>query len=306
MAQAKNSLVEQKKQPKFSSLISSDAYKKMILNTLQDKKKAEGFISSITSAVAVNPELANCDGNSIISSALLGETLNLSPSVQMGHYYLIPRNQKGSELKVATFQLGYKGYIQLALRSGQYADLDVIEIREGEYKGRNKLTGKQQFEFIEDDDIREEKEVVGYLAYFELLNGFKKQIYWTVSKMEKHADKYSQAFNLESFRKLKEGKIPQNELWKYSSYWYKDFEGMAFKTLLRQLITKWGIMSVEMQTAFERDDTFEVNGQVNYVDESMIESVEIVPENNVDADNDDDVIAGTTATIDGFDSLDNA
>jgi len=163
--------------------------------------------------------------------------------------------------------MGWHGYYQLAIRSGQYKDLDVIEVREGEYKGRDKLTGKQTFEFIEDEDERLKKPVVGYLGYLELLNGYRKQIYMSKSEMEKHADTYSKAFSLTEYEKLKKGLIPEKDMWKYSSYWYKDFDGMAFKTILRRLISKYGVMSIEMQDAYTKDmAVLHENGDYEYVD----------------------------------------
>ena len=140
------------------------------------------------------------------------------------------------------------------MRSGQYLDIDVIEIKEGEYKGRDKLTGKQRFEFIENDDERDSLPTVGYMAYFELLNGFRKQVYWTKAKMLKHADTYSPAFHADKYDDYVNGKIPKNELYKYSSFWYKNFDEMAFKTLIRHLISQWGVMSIEMREALIRDD----------------------------------------------------
>lgn len=273
---AKNS---SKKPAPFSAIISSDGYKKLINNTLRDPKRANSFVASVTSAVSANPALQSCDAASIVSTALLGESLNLSPSPQLGQYYMVPYKQKAKydrngelitpEKTVAQFQMGYKGYIQLAMRSGQYLDIDAIEIREGECKGRNKVTGKYEFEFIEDDDIREELPIIGYMAYFELLNGFKKSVYFSKAKMLKHADTYSQAFSAEKYRELQEGKIPEKDMWKYSSFWYKNFDGMAFKTVLRQLLSKYGIMSVEMQKAFDGDmGAINEDGSVDYVDNS--------------------------------------
>lgn len=238
-------------------------------------KNATRFMSSVVSAVQTNPALAECSNKSILSAALLGEALNLSPSPQLGQFYMVPYKKKdklGDVQSVdAQFQMGAKGYKQLAMRTGQYLDIDVIYIRQGEYLGRDKFTGKQRFEFIEDDAIREELPIVGYLAYFELLNGFKKQIYWTKEKMEKHADTYSQAFSLESYKQLIAGKIPQKDMWKYSSFWYKSFDDMAEKTMIRQLISKWGIMSIEMETAFTRDMAIlDENGNPQYVDNSSV------------------------------------
>lgn len=253
--------------PKFSVMLQTDGYKKLINNTLGDPERAKRFVASISSAVAANPTLQECDAGSILSGALLGESLNLSPSPQLGQMYLVPFNNTKKGTKEAQFILGAKGYKQLAIRSGQYKDIDFIEVREGEYLGRDESTGKQMFKFIQDDEVREEKPIIGYLAYFELLNGFRKQIYWSKVKMEKHADKYSKAFNLEDYKKLKAGQIPQKDLWKYSSYWYADFDGMAEKTLYRQLISKYGVMSIEMQEAYTKDmAVLKENGDYEYVD----------------------------------------
>lgn len=262
----------QKQQPKFSVVIQSDMYKKLINNTLGDPERSKRFIASISSAVATNPNLRECEAGTILSGALLGESLNLSPSPQLGHYYLVPyKNKEG--VSEAQFQLGWHGYYQLAIRSGQYKDLDVIEIKEGEYLGRDKLTGKQKFEFIENESERLNKPTIGYLGYFELLNGYRKQIYMSKEEMEKHADTYSKAFNLESYKKLKAGQIPEKEMWKYSSYWYKDFDGMAFKTILRRLISKYGVMSIDMQEAYTKDmAVMRENGEYDYVDNPVEEA----------------------------------
>ena len=168
--------------------------------------------------------------------------------------------------------LGYKGYVQLALRSGQYADLDVMEIKEGEYLGKDSLTGKAKFQFIEDDDQRDALPTVGYMAYFEYLNGFRKVLYWSKEKMMNHADTYSKAFSRQKYEELLAGKIPESEMWKYSSFWYKNFDDMAKKTLLRQLISRWGVMSIEMAKAFESDNTVSMvdgNGEIVTEPESM-------------------------------------
>ena len=118
------------------------------------------------------------------------------------------------------------------------------------------------FEFIENDDERDALPTVGYMAYFELLNGFRKQVYWTKAKMIKHADTYSPAFHADKYDDYVNGKIPKNELYKYSSFWYKNFDEMAFKTLLRHLISQWGVMSIEMQDAFVRDNAVIKEGGV--------------------------------------------
>ena len=130
--------------PKFSLEIQSDAYKRLINNTLGDPKRSAKFIAGITSAVATNQALQECDAGSILSGALLGEALNLSPSPQLGQYYLVPFNEK------AQFQLGYKGYIQLAIRSGQYKKLNVLAIKEGELISYDALNEEIDVKLIDD------------------------------------------------------------------------------------------------------------------------------------------------------------
>lgn len=250
----------------FTAYITQEAVNAQIAKVVGGKNSTR-FIASIISAVQTNPQLQECTNQSILSAALLGEALNLPPSPQLGYVFLVPFNNKKKGCKEAQFQLSAKGYKQLAMRSGQYADIDVIYIHEGEYLGRDKFTGKQKFEFIEDDDEREAKPIIGYLAYFETLNGFRKQIYWTKAKMEKHADRYSQAFSLEAYRNLKAGKIPKEDMWKYSSFWYESFDEMAEKTMIRQLLSKWGMLSTDMASAYEADmAVINSDGSHDYVD----------------------------------------
>ena len=254
--------------PKFSALITTAGYQKMINNTLQDPERAKRFVASITSAVAANPALQECEAPSILSGALLGESLNLSPSPQLGQYYLVPFKNSKKNCMEASFILGYRGMIQLALRSGQYKRLNVMALKAGELVKFDPLTEEIEVNLIEDEAEREKMPSTGYVATFEYLNGFRKTIYWSKEKVMRHADKYSQAFSAEattvngkggrvynkvSFEDYQAGNYPKSDEWLYSSHWYKDFDGMAFKTLLRQLITKWGIMSIDMQKAFEED-----------------------------------------------------
>lgn len=254
--------VSTKKQT-FSVAIATPSYQEFINNTLKDPERAKRFIAAITSAVAITPALQTCTPITILSAGLTGEALNLSPSPQLGQYYLVPFKQKAkydkagnlvsNECVNAQFVLGYKGYIQLALRSGQYADLDCMEIREGEYLGKDPATAKPRFKFVENDELRESLPIIGYMAYFEYLNGFRKCIYWSKEKMLNHADQFSPAFSATAYHKIQNGEIADKDMWKYSSFWYKDFDSMAKKTLLRQLISKWGIMSTEMQRAMVSD-----------------------------------------------------
>lgn len=246
-----NQMVQQKMP--FSVAVNTPSMQKLIANALHDPARCARFTASIVSAVSVNQALQNCDRNTVISGALLGESLNLSPSPQLGQYYLVPFNNKKKGIQDAQFVLGYKGYVQLALRSGQYKSINVEIIKQGEYKGRDPMTGDPRFKFLEDDDEWERLPVIGYMASFEYLNGFRKVLYWSKEKMMNHADRYSAAFSRKAYENLIAGNIPQGEMWKYSSFWYKDFDSMAKKTMLRQLISKWGIMSTDMQSAYESD-----------------------------------------------------
>lgn len=231
----KNSITTSK--PKFSVAIQSDGYKNLINQTLTDPKRAARFIASISSAVAVNPLLQECDAGTILSAALLGESLNLSPSPALGHYYLVPYNDNVNDRKVAQWQIGYKGVLELAMRSGQYKRINVIALKEGEVESWNPLTEELKVNIIDDDEKREKLATVAYFATFELLNGFTKSLYWSKAKMEAHATRFSKAY------KNKSG----------SSFWLVDFDAMAFKTMLRQLLGKWGVKSTEFTLALETD-----------------------------------------------------
>lgn len=256
----------------FTAYLTNDAVKDQIAKVVGGRDSAR-FISSIISAVQVNPALQECENSSILSAALQGEVLNLPPSPQLGYFYMVPFKNKKKGTVEAQFILSAKGYKQLAMRSGQYLDIDVIYIHEGEYLGRDKFTGKQKFEFIEDDDERESLPIIGYLAYFETVNGFRKSIYWTKQKMEKHADRYSQAFNMKDYGRLQRGEIPESDLWKYSSYWYTAFDEMAEKTMIRQLLSKWAILSTDIVQAMEADNAvINSDGTKEYVETVEIET----------------------------------
>jgi recombination protein RecT len=248
---------------RFSVAINTPQYRQLIASTLSDPARARSFTAAITSAVAVNPALQECESHTIIAGALLGESLNLSSSPQLGQYYLVPFQDRKKGVTNAVFVLGYRGFIQLAIRSGYYRDIDAIEVRQGEYKGKDRTTGKPIFEFIEDDAVRESLPVIGYMAHFEYLNGFKKVLYWSKEKMIAHADRYSAAFSATatggkypkvSFADYEAGNYNKNDEWLYSSFWYKDFDAMGKKTMLRQLISKWGIMSIEMEQGLVSDN----------------------------------------------------
>lgn len=261
-----NSLANRQTKTGLTAYLTQDAVKKQI-NSVVGGKNGTRFISSIVSAVQATPSLQECTNPSILSAALLGEALNLSPSPQLGQFYMVPFNNKKKGCKEAQFQLGYKGYIQLAKRSGVYKKINVVSIKEGELVSYNPLEEELEVNLIEDDLIREETPTIGYYAMFEEINGYKHSMYWSKRKMMAHADKYSAAFHAKDMERLEKGEIPENELWKYSSFWYKDFDGMAHKTMLRQLISKWGTMSIDLQTAVDKDmAVIREDGSAEYVE----------------------------------------
>lgn len=252
-----NSLAKRQQKTGLTAYLTNDAVKNQINNVI-DGKNGDRFISSIVSAVQTNSALQECTNPSILSAALLGESLKLSPSPQLGQYYMVPFNNNKKGFKEAQFQLGYKGYIQLAIRSGQYKKLNVLAIKEGELVRFDPLNEEIEVNLIEDEEAREEAPTVGYYAMFEYTNGFKKAMYWSKKKMEAHALKYSKGY------KAKKG----------YTFWEKDFDAMAYKTMLRQLISKWGIMSIDMQSAMDADmAVIHEDGTKDYVDMENDENV---------------------------------
>lgn len=237
----------------------ADGIRKYIGTSLVGKK-ADLFVADMVALVNQDPNLKKCDAISLVAAGLQAQVLNLSLNKNMGQAWVIPYNDNNNNRVLATFQIGYKGYLQLAMRSGFYKKINVLAIKETELIGFDPLNEEIEVSLIRDEMAREEARTIGYYTMFEYINGFRKVMYWT--KMAAHADRYSPAFSLKattgnrakvSFADFEAGNFNKQDAWKYSSFWYKDFDSMAYKTMLRQLLTKWGIMSVEMQQAYEAD-----------------------------------------------------
>ena len=258
-----NQLAKSKQRLGISAYLTQDAVKNQINNVIGGKD-GQRFITSIVSAVTANPALAECTNQSILSGALLGESLKLSPSPQLGQYYLVPYKNNKEGIIEAQFQMGYKGYIQLAIRSGQYKKINVLAIKEGELEYFDPLNEEIKVNLMIDKwDEREKAKTIGYYAMFEYINGFRKAIYWSKSQMENHALTYSPAY------RAKKG----------HTFWEKNFDAMAYKTMLRQLISKWGIMSIDMQAAFDADmAVINEDGSKDYVE---TEDAIVVPSEEV-------------------------
>lgn len=217
-------------------------------------KRAPSFITSVLQVVASNELLKKADPNSVYHSAAVAATLDLPLNNSLGFSYIVPYNQKqpdGQYKQVAQFQLGYKGLKQLALRSGQFKSMNATDVREGELKKVDRLAGIYEFEWVQDELEREKLPVVGYVSYFELLNGFSQTWYMSVRDLEKHGLKYSQTYK------------------KGYGLWKDDFNSMALKTVTKLNLGKNAPLSVDMQKAITFDQAV-VNDpeteDVTYVD----------------------------------------
>lgn len=219
--------------PALKSLLATEAIRKQMKSLLGDK--AGHFMMAIVGVVEGTPQLQDCEPQSIINSAIASATLDLPIEKNLGYAYIVPYKDK------AQFQMGYKGYIQLALRSGQYKYINSIEIKEGELENYNLLTGEFNFKFIEDINQRLEAKTIGYASYIEFTNGFRNTLYMTKEQVLDHAEKYSQSYGTD----LKKGYS--------SSNWSKNFDAMALKTVLKLNLSKFGALSVSVQKALQID-----------------------------------------------------
>lgn len=252
---------------KFGVAIQSPKYQALINSTLRDPKRANRFVASVMSAVTANPLLQNCTPASVITAALQGEALELSPSPTLGEYYLVPYKKSvkdpntGDWIKIAKcqFQIGTAGRIQLAMRTGQYKDLDAVDVRQGEYRGRNPETGKPVIKFYEDEDMRENLPVVGYLGYFLLTNGFYHSVYFTVEQCLKWAERYSKSFDRKLYEKVKDGeKLDWKEEQAATQPWIAHTEEMCKNLVLRRAL-KNAPKSIEMRNIVEGDEKTEAD-----------------------------------------------
>ena len=217
----------------IAQYVRQDAVSKR-LNELLGKRSPQ-FVTSLVSAVNANTMLANCKPESVLTAALTAASLDLPINQNLGFAYLIPYKNKSGE--VCQFRMGYKGFIQLAQRSGYYKTINATDVREGEMTGFDRLSGELTFEWLNDSE-RNEAKVVGYVAYFQLLNGFEKSLFMTTDELEKHAKKYSK-----NYAKYKSG------------LWADNFDSMAKKTVLKLLISKFGPLNTQLEDAIQKDQT---------------------------------------------------
>lgn len=215
-------------------------------------KNATGFVTSLTSIVSNNTSLQNCEPLSLMYVGIKAAALNLPLDPNLGFAYAIPYYNSKTKKTEAQFQMGYKGFVQMAIRSGQFKAINVTDVREGEYQGEDLLTGEMRLTSV---DNREERKIVGYAAYMRLVNGFEKSLYWSVEKVEAHARQYSQTYS------------SQKDYIRKSSKWTTDFDAMAKKTVLKMLLSKYAPLSIEMQNAIQYDQAvFNSDGGNEYLD----------------------------------------
>lgn len=219
-------------------------------------KKAPGFITSVLQVVASSDKLKHADIQSIYGAAAAAAVLDLPINNNLGFAYIVPYNEKnelGKYVQIAQFQMGYKGYIQLAQRTGQYKTISAAPIYEGQLISENPLTG-----YVFDFTAKKSEKVIGYASYFALVNGFEKVWYMSIEQMTAHGSKYSKTFNHKNGR------------------WALDFDGMAMKTVLKLNISKYGPLSIEMQKALEFDQAKITDAEtmdVEYMDNTEAEIV---------------------------------
>ena len=223
-------------------LLSQTNVKSKFEEILRDR--ANAFTANLAVMVNNNAALMKCDPMTVISAAVVAASLDLPIDPNLGFAHIVPYGDK------AQFQIGYKGFIQLAMRSGQYSRIGVTEIYDGQLIDENPLTGEYVFDF----KAKKSETIIGWAAYFKTLNGFEKTMYWSVEKIKKHGIRFSQTYK------------------KGFGLWKDDFDAMASKTVLKALLSKWGILSTEMQNAIRFDQ-----GVVKSVETQEIEYLDNDP-----------------------------
>lgn len=226
----------------FNQTITNPSTQKYLSDVLGERKGS--FVNNLTALVANNSMLQDCEPYTLMFAAMKATALNLPLDNSLGFAYVLPYKDNKKGITVAQFQLGYKGVKQLALRSGSFATIpNATDVREGELISRNRLTGECKFNFIDDAEEREKKEVIGYVSYFKLLNGAESTFYMSKKEMEAHALRYSQTYR------------STNPKVKAASKWTTDFNDMACKTVVKLNLSKNAPLSVEMQDALKADQS---------------------------------------------------
>jgi recombination protein RecT len=225
----------------FNQAITSPATQKYLDDLLHERKGQ--FVSNVTALVANNANLQECEPYTLMFAALKATALNLPIEPSLGMAHVIPYKNKKRGVTEAQFQLGYKGFQQLALRTGQYKRINTTDVREGEIGKRNRLTGEIEWHWIEDEAERIKAPIIGYVNYFVLLNGFESTFYMSKEEMNAHALRYSQTYK------------STTPYIKEQSKWTTDFDSMGLKTVIKLNLSKNGVLSTELQDAIRADQS---------------------------------------------------
>lgn len=238
----------------FNKTLANPKTQEYLQQVLAEKKSA--FVNNITALVANDVKLQACEPISLMYAGIKATALDLPLDTNLGFAYVIPYNNRKAGKMEAQFQIGYKGFIQLAIRSGQFKTLNVTDVKEGELKEVNLLTGEISFEARPN---RDELKTIGYVAYFRLINGFEKTLYMDAKEMEKHAKTYSQTYS------------SNKDYVRNASKWATDFDAMAKKTVIKLLLSRYAPLSVEMQSAITSDQAVMDDKGTHYVDHTAVE-----------------------------------
>lgn len=263
MSSANNQNNQETGMTSIKSLMNSDNAKTKFTEMLG--KRSAAFITSVLQIVNSNQDLSKADPLSVYNVAATAATLDLPLNNNLQFCHIIPYKDNATGKVTATLQLGWRGYVQLAQRSSQFETINVSDVREGELKKRDRLTSECVFEWEQDDAKRSQLKVIGFVAYFGLVNGFKKSLFKTSAELEAHGARYSKTFNYKS------------------SKWKTDFEAMCSKTVIKELLSKWAPLSIEMSAAIAADQAVikGINGkeiEAEYPDNPIQEAEEITDE----------------------------
>lgn len=234
----------------FNRAITNPSTQKYLQDVLGERKGS--FVNNLTALVANNTNLQECEPYTVMFAAMKATALNLPLDNSLGMAYVLPYKDNKRGVTVAQFQLGYKAYKQLALRTGLFKIINATDVREGEISSRNRLTGEIDFNFNENEKERLELPIVGYVSYFRLNNGFESTFYMSREEVEKHALRYSQTYK------------SANKYVKENSKWSTDFDAMALKTVTKLNLSKNAPLSVELSDAIKADQSVMIKSENDY------------------------------------------
>ena len=255
----------EKKEPTSMDVIKGYFNNEVLLKKFEQimGKKAQGFITSVMQIVSSNKDLSKCDPQSIYNAAATAAILDLPLNNNLQFAALVPYKDNKTGKVSATFQIMWKGMVQLAQRSGQFSTINVTDVRQGELKHRDRLTGECTFEWEQDDVKRVTLPIIGFVSYFRLINGFEKPLYRTKAELQAHAAKYSKTYN------------------RSDSKWNTDFEAMCAKTVIKESLNKWAPLSIDMARAIQADHSIVASiedGKYEYPDNPIEEIQELSDE----------------------------